>query len=421
MKPIVIARRRGASSRACGIFAVAVLGLLSGHALADARMCTSADTLLFGNREVGTSTVQHATITNCGDAPFSFTGVFPHASNGPDWHVATTCATGQTLAAGASCGIDVTFAPTVTGQTSGGLWLHNTTVTPDQLVTFYGRGVSSAAGTSVLDFAPAQAQFGDVVVGQQAGPVQVLVRNVGGAAVVPSALVVNGPDAYEFRALSSGDASDCAVGSSIAPGASCRMNFFFDPQANGARHAELVIDAPQLAGLLTLALVGNGTTPVPTVDVVEFHNADDGQYFLTAEPAEIAFIDGGSLGSAWSRTGMRFAAWARDELRAAGALPVCRFFGVPGVGPNSHFFTADAAECALVTGNPHWIAEGVAFRALLPSGGACPAGDTTIQRLWRAGTDPTASRHRYVADAALVAPMLAAGWLLEGPVFCAPG
>jgi hypothetical protein len=279
MKPSSIARRRtGASSRMRGAFAVAVLCLLSGHALADARTCTSADTLLFGNREVGTSTVQHSTVTNCGDAPFSFTGVFPHGANGADWHVVTTCATGQTLAAGASCSIDVTFSPTVTGQTSGGLWLHNTTVTPDQLVTFYGRGVGSAAGTSVLDFAPAQAQFGNVPVGEQAGPLQVLVRNVGGAAIVPSALVINGPDAYEFRALSSGDASDCAVGSSIAPGASCRMNFFFEPRASGVRRAQLVIDAPQLAGLVTLALGGNGSTPVPTVDVIEFHDADDGQY-----------------------------------------------------------------------------------------------------------------------------------------------
>jgi hypothetical protein len=416
-----ITRLIRASGRLRGAFAVTLFCLVSGQALADARMCTSADTLLFGNRDVGTSTVQHASVTNCGDAPFSFTGVFPHSANGPAWLVATTCATGQTLAAGASCSVDVTFAPTMTGQTSGGLWLHNTTVTPDQLLTFYGRGVTSAAGTSVLDFSPAQAQFGDTPVGQQAGPLQLLVRNVGAASVVPSALVINGPDAYEFSTLSSGDASDCEVGSAIAPGSSCRMNFFFRPQASGARRAQLVIDAPQLAGLVTVALGGNGATPVPTVDVVEFHDAQDGQYFLTADAAEIAFIDGGGLGAAWSRTGMRFAAWPRDEMRAPGALPVCRFFGVPGVGPNSHFYTADAAECALVTANPHWIAEGVAFRALLPTGGACPTGDTTIQRLWIAGADPTASRHRYVADASLIAPMLAADWVLEGPVFCAPG
>jgi len=414
----VRARAAACARRMCAFLALA---LLSGGALADARICTSADTLLFGNRAVGTSSVQHAIVSNCGDAPFAFTGVFPHGANGPDWHVATTCTTGQTLAAGASCTIDVTFSPTATGQTSGGLWLHNTTVTPDQLVTFYGRGVSSEAGSAVLDFAPAQAQFADTPVGQQAGPLQVLVRNVGTATLVPSALVINGPDPYEFRALSSGEPDDCAVGAPIAPGASCRVNFFFQPQANGARRAQLVIDAPQLAGLVTLPLAGNGTTAVPTVDVVEFHDARDGQYFLSADAAEIAFIDDGGLGADWSRTGMRFAAWPRDELRAPGALPVCRFFGVPGVGPNSHFFTADPAECAAVDANPHWSGEGVAFRAVLPSGGACPAGDVTIQRLWLAGAAATASRHRYVSDPALVAPMIAAGWVLEGPVFCAPG
>ena len=65
-------------------------------------------------------------------------------------------------------------------------------------------------------------------------------------------------------------------------------------------------------------------------------------------------------------------------------------------------------------------AEGAAFRALLPAAGACHAGDVTILRLWWAGSDPTASRHRYVSDAALVPPMQDAGGVVEGPVFCAP-
>ena len=413
---------RGRASGVAPAAAAFVLSLaLSSNAAADGRMCTSADTLLFGNRTVGTSTVQHSTVTNCGDAPFSFTGVFPDASNGPAWRVATTCATGQTLAAGASCTVDVTFAPNVTGQTSGGLWLHNTTVTPDQLITFYGRGVDSQAGSGVLDFSPSPVQFSATPIGQQVGPLQVRVRNVGTASVVPRALVINGPNAYEFSALSSGDASDCAVGTPIAPGASCRMNFFFKPRQAGARYAELVIDAPQLAGLTILDLAGEGAVPVSTVSVMEFHNRDDGQYFLSADPAEIAFIDSGGLGSGWSRTGMQFNAWPRDEVRVAGALPVCRFFGTPGFGPNSHFFTADATECALVRTNPHWIDEGIAFRALLPAAGVCPTGDVTIQRLWLAGAEPTASRHRYVSDVTLVGPMLGAGWVLEGPVFCAPG
>src|SRR6202165_3002147 len=122
------------------------LGLLAGGAVAEAaatgRICTSDDTFMFGNRAVGSSTTANATVTNCGDASWSFTDVSVHPATGPAFHVSTTCATGSTLAPGGTCTVSVRFEPTTPGQTSGGLWLHNSTSTPDQLITFYGRGVN---------------------------------------------------------------------------------------------------------------------------------------------------------------------------------------------------------------------------------------------------------------------------------------
>jgi serine protease len=115
---------------------------------------------------------------------------------------------------------------------------------------------------------------------------------------------------------------------------------------------------------------------------------------------------------------MRFTAWPAGGAQPADAQPVCRFFGTPGIGPNSHFFTADTVECAAVRRDPRWIDEGISFRARLPANGACAAGDAPLRRLWWAGADATASRHRYVTDPALVAPMIAAGWVLEGTVMC---
>jgi hypothetical protein len=392
------------------------------HAHAGGRMCTSADTLLFGNQPVGTSTAQTSTVSNCGDAPWRFTGVSLHAATGPDYHVDTTCSTGQTLAPGATCTVSVTFAPRVAGQTSGALWLHNTTSTPDQLVTFYGRGVDAQAGTAQLRFSPSPVDFGAQALGTQGGPLGVYLANVGAAPFTPSALVLNGPAAYDYMSLSSGDAADCAVGVAVPPGLSCRINLFFRPQQAGERDANLVVDAPQLASLAILGVTGMGTTSAatPTVPVIEFHDVQDGQYFLTADAAEIAFIDGGGLGSGWSRTGMQFNAWPRDATGVAGALPVCRFFGVPGVGPDSHFYTADAGECAKVKQDPHWQYEAMAWQALLPTAGRCASGMTPLLRLWLPGSDPTGSRHRYVTDASLAPAMQSAGWILEGPVFCAP-
>jgi len=44
----------------------------------------------------------------------------------------------------------------------------------------------------------------------------------------------------------------------------------------------------------------------------------------------------------------------------------------------------------------------------------------TVQRLWWRGDTATAARHRYVTERETADAMHAAGWVLEGPVFCAP-
>jgi hypothetical protein len=405
--------------RALSWLLVAVAAVVAGDAAAYARMCTSADTLQFGNRTVGTTTVQRATVRNCGDEPWSFTGVFVHPASGPAWHVDTTCATGGVLAPAAACTIDVTFAPLVAGQTSGALWLHNSTVTPDQLVTFYGRGIDARSGTAAVAFDPSVADVGSQPVGRLGAPRVLLVRNVGTSSLTPSALVLNGPAALDFRTLGSGEADECAVGTPVAPGAACRINLFFEPSVAGTRRANLVIDAPELPSLAILSIVGQGVDPsvAASVTVVEYYHAPTGQYFLTAEPAEQAFLDGGGLGPDWVRTGLSFRATARD---ASADMDVCRFFGTPGVGPNEHFYTADATECAKVRADPLWQQEGIAFRASPPASGACAAGRASVVRLWRPGDDAQASRHRYLVDAAEIARMAAAGWIVEGPVFCPP-
>jgi hypothetical protein len=81
------------------------------------------------------------------------------------------------------------------GQTSGALWLHQTSTTPDQLLTFYGRGVSTpVAGTALARFLPALADLGGVPLGGTSAWHTVELANAGSAPLVPSALVINGHD-----------------------------------------------------------------------------------------------------------------------------------------------------------------------------------------------------------------------------------
>jgi Abnormal spindle-like microcephaly-assoc'd, ASPM-SPD-2-Hydin len=194
------------------------LVLLAGGAFTDAaaggRICPNDDTFTFGNRAVGSTTTANATVTNCGDAPWSFTDVSVHPATGPAFQVSTTCTTGLTLAPGGTCTMSVRFAPTTPGQTSGGLWLHNTTPTPDQLITFYGRGVDGQNGSASLAFVPAKADFAAQAVGTQSTAVILELHNQGPAALTLSAIVLNGPEVYDFLGFD----DTCQVGAAIAAG-----------------------------------------------------------------------------------------------------------------------------------------------------------------------------------------------------------
>ena len=140
------------------------------------------------------------------------------------------------------------------------------------------------------------------------------------------------------------------------------------------------------------------TAAPPETQAVEFFNASLGHYFVTADAAEAVGIDAGGAGSGWARTGRYFGAWLNASNAPAGSAAVCRFYSS---GANSHFFTANAAECASLktlesaqrqdaiqssrafTG---WTFEGIAFTAVAPSGAAaCVSGTEKIFRAYNDG------------------------------------
>jgi hypothetical protein len=145
--------------------------------------------------------------------------------------------------------------------------------------------------------------------------------------------------------------------------------------------------------------------------VVEFHNTLVDHYFIALDGDEAAGIDAGAAGPGWQRTGATFA--------AGGTTPVCRFYGTPGVGPSSHFYTASADECERVKGMHGWSYEGLGFHATAPAGAGCPAGTLPVHRLYNNRWRENDSNHRYVTDLSAAAAMVARGWTLEGVAFCA--
>jgi hypothetical protein len=88
-----------------------------------------------------------------------------------------------------------------------------------------------------------------------------------------------------------------------------------------------------------------------------------------------------------------------------------------GLGPNSHFYTTDAVECAKVKADPFWTYEGIAFNAQPPAAGDCFSDRIPVVRLYNNGTGGQAN-HRYTTSRSEGAAMQANGWIVEGPVFC---
>ena len=164
-----------------------------------------------------------------------------------------------------------------------------------------------------------------------------------------------------------------------------------------------------------------------TAAVVEFYNSQLNHYFVTADPLEQAAVDAGAAGPGWSRTGLRFRAYTVVLGIPPGQSPVCRFYGSTAInpatglrrGPNSHFYTGQAPECAAVQNDPGWILEGFAFYTRLQEvNGQCAAGTIPVFRLYNNRAQFNDSNHRYTTDPATYQAMQALGWRQEGIVFC---
>jgi hypothetical protein len=180
--------------------------------------------------------------------------------------------------------------------------------------------------------------------------------------------------------------------------------------------------------LLSLAFAAGAAVPVTDqAQLVEFYHQELDHYFVSAEPAEIAVLDSGTL-KGWARTGKVFPV-VKPGAVVAGSTPVCRFYGRPEAKLDSHFYSASVAECATVETKfaDAWQLEArEVFRAFLVDSvtGKCPADTQPVRRLWNNRADVN---HRYTIDPAVYQTMLSRGYLAEGDgdprlptAFCTP-
>jgi hypothetical protein len=216
----------------------------------------------FGNTQfkpTATSTTSTVTFSNGGGAPMTLTNIYIAGLNPGEFSIGTnTCS--ATLAAGASCTVNVTFKPTALGLRQAYLsFTDNAANTTDQSVALTGTGVDNTNPT--ISVSPTSINFGTVNGGALASQT-VTVRNTGtdatGRSLTISAATIGGANAADFTVT--GNTCDAPLPQGAVPPSSCTITVTFKPGARAARAATLTLthNAAPVATSTAIALSGTG-------------------------------------------------------------------------------------------------------------------------------------------------------------------
>jgi hypothetical protein len=203
-------------------------------------------TLNFGSVQQGQeSSRQTLTINNFGTAPVNNLTIGTAPAG---FLVNTTC--GSTLAAGASCNVNITFAPNAGIPYSYLFNITDSDPTSPQTVTLNGTGIAAATLTQ----SAYTLTYGSVVYGLNAQQA-VTLTNTGTvtASISPASFSGAGASSYS-------QTNNC--GTSLTAGSSCSYTITFDPQALGQIQATLTIPDNTLGGSNTVTVTGTGETAV---------------------------------------------------------------------------------------------------------------------------------------------------------------
>ncbi len=204
-------------------------GLTQGASISTAR-------LIFGTQLVGTSSLaQTVVFTNTGTAAITVSSVVASQN-----FTLTTNCTGS-IAPGTSCGVNVTFEPTVAGPLSGTLTIVDSSGT--RIVTAQGQGVSASASV-----APSFVQFGAQIVGTVSQAQTLNITNNGSAPLSINAITASS----NFAA-----SSQCPA--VLAVGATCLVSVRFEPAATGDLYGSLQLSNTADDIVVVVPLQGQGT------------------------------------------------------------------------------------------------------------------------------------------------------------------
>ncbi len=206
----------------------------------------SPSSLAFNSQAIGTASASQQVILNNGEGTsltinsFSFGGANPG-----DYTQNNDC--GSSVAAGASCTINVSFAPTAAGSRTATLNVSDSATNSPQTVNLTGLGVAPVTLSS------ASLSFGTVLVESSKTAPGVTLTNQMNVALTGITVTITGSSAFT-------QVNTC--GSSLAAGGHCVITVTFMPTAAGVQTGTVNITDSAGNSPQTIALKGTGELPV---------------------------------------------------------------------------------------------------------------------------------------------------------------
>jgi hypothetical protein len=225
-------------------------------------LAAAPESLSFGARDVdeGATAAQTSTVTNAGTEQVDFSSVALEGADAADFERLTgepgDCTDTTILQPAQTCTLRARFDPAGTGAKSAALTVESTA--DDVSVALSGTAIQTQ-----LSRAPASLSFGPHDVDDGPAPTQEsTVTNSGTELVTISGVATTG-DAGELVRLTS-QGSDCATGTELSVGETCKVRVEFDPATTGAKAATVTLTSN--AADVTVGLSGTGTQTQLEVD-----------------------------------------------------------------------------------------------------------------------------------------------------------
>jgi uncharacterized repeat protein (TIGR01451 family) len=242
--------------------------------------------LTFTSQTLGTtSSAQSVTVSNTGTGAINFAGFTVTGTNAGDFAVplptsGSMCNGAGSLAAGASCTINVLFTPTAVGTRTATLNVADNVTGSPQTVALTGTGAGQA--TAAVTVTPSSLTFASQPMNSTSPAQNVTVTNTGTGPVTFTSFSITGTNSSSF-ALANGT-NACSPTGTLAASASCTIGVTFTPTSTGEFVATLSIADSATGSPQTVALNGTGNNSPVIISI-----PPGGSTTGTATPGGTAF------------------------------------------------------------------------------------------------------------------------------------